>query len=385
MNETAPDYGDPADWDDEWPDDLAAQVADELRELGWNVPGHHDSGVEIALPPYHETGVWLGGGGRLWTGLLESDSTCRNPVEVTANPADPGEIAANADPLLKEIAEQAARMAGAIAVGEIKAFLDVLAANPQPCDDAHPEGIASVPGPDGAIYLTEDALRTLYAKHERAAKGWRLARERAETLESENAGLHQRLSDSQAECGALQGELVKAFGERDTMQRRAYSVYVRADSIRALANQLRKLTRFMLDGEPQSPGWGTAELLARQVLMALGTAMPYDASPGAPQRLMAASAMDFLVEAPVEPQRPAEGFGPPRCPTPNPLFVGETCVRVVGHSGDHRDGRGGGWPNQGIAPEDEGIATADVLAQQAADARAYCPGCGLPETNCACG
>lgn len=104
-----------------------------------------------------------------------------------------------------------------------------------------------------------------------------------------------------------------------------------------------------------------------------------------PQRLTAASAMDFPAEAPVEPQRPAEGFGPPRCPTPNPLFVGETCVRVVGHPGDHQDGRGGGWPNRGIAPEDEGIATADVLAQQAADARAYCPGCGLPETNCACG
>lgn len=38
-----------------------------------------------------------------------------------------------------------------------------------------------------------------------------------------------------------------------------------------------------------------------------------------------------------------------------------------------------------ITPEDEGIATADVQAQQAADARAYCPDCGHPETNCACG
>lgn len=39
----------------------------------------------------------------------------------------------------------------------------------------------------------------------------------------------------------------------------------------------------------------------------------------------------------------------------------------------------------GITPEDEGIATADVHAQQQADARAYCPDCGHPETNCACG
>lgn len=38
-----------------------------------------------------------------------------------------------------------------------------------------------------------------------------------------------------------------------------------------------------------------------------------------------------------------------------------------------------------IAPEDKGISSADVTAQQAADQRAYCPDCELPETNCACG
>lgn len=162
----APDYGNPAEWDDEWPAELPARIAEALRDLGWNVTTWHDSGIEIALPPYHETGVWLAGGGRLWTGLLESDGTCPNPTQVTANPADPDEVAANADPLLQEIAKRAERLAAAIAIGEIGAFLDVLAANPQPCDDAYPAGIASVTGPDGAIYLTEYALRTLYAKHQ---------------------------------------------------------------------------------------------------------------------------------------------------------------------------------------------------------------------------
>jgi hypothetical protein len=202
--ETKPDYGDPAEWDDEWPKGLPAQVAEQLRELGWNVTGWHDSGIEIALPPYHETGVWLAGGGRVWTGLLQSDSSCPNPIQVTANPADPGEIAANADPLLKDIAQQAQRLGDAIALGEVKAFLDALAVN-APTHDALPGAIASVPGPDGAVYLTEHALRVLHAKYERAAKGWRLERSRAETLEVENAELYRRTDAAPASFASPEG------------------------------------------------------------------------------------------------------------------------------------------------------------------------------------
>lgn len=109
MNET--DYGNPGDWDDEWPGGLEQRVASELADLGWNVTTHHVGGVEIALSGGHETGVWLAGGGRLWTGLIDPDGGgCRNPVQVIADPADPGSVAFNADPLLKEIAARAAKL-----------------------------------------------------------------------------------------------------------------------------------------------------------------------------------------------------------------------------------------------------------------------------------
>lgn len=105
-----PDYGDPSEWDDEFPAGLAAELAEALRGYGWDVTGHHDAGVEIRLPGGHETGVWLAAGGRLWTGLIEDDGTCRNPTQVIADPADPGNVAFNADPLLKLVAARAARM-----------------------------------------------------------------------------------------------------------------------------------------------------------------------------------------------------------------------------------------------------------------------------------
>ena len=108
---TDTEHGDPTEWDDEWPGDLHVKVADELTSLGWNVTTHHVGGIEISLPGGHETGVWLAGGGRLWTGLIDPDGGgCRNPIQITADPADPEQIAANADPLLREIAARAAKM-----------------------------------------------------------------------------------------------------------------------------------------------------------------------------------------------------------------------------------------------------------------------------------
>lgn len=38
-----------------------------------------------------------------------------------------------------------------------------------------------------------------------------------------------------------------------------------------------------------------------------------------------------------------------------------------------------------IAPQDERVSSADVAAQTEVDQHAYCPDCGHPETNCACG
>jgi len=102
------------------------------------------------------------------------------------------------------------------------------------------------------------------------------------------------------------------------------------------------------------------------------------------------------------PQGAAEGDGRDvgRCPT-CAAWIYLEAGRIVPHSmlrgaatlpGDDPEAcDGAGWlpaaraTEPPITPEDEGISTTDVHAQIAADQRAYCPGCGLPETNCACG
>lgn len=389
MNDTAPDYGDPAAWDDEWPGDLGAEVAEALRELGWNVTGHHDSGVEIALPPYHETGVWLGGGGRLWTGLLESDSTCPNPIEVTAGPADPGEIAANADPLLKQIAQQAERMAGAIAVGEIEAFLDALAANPQPCDDAYPDGIASVPGPDGAVYLTEDALRALYAKHERAAKGWRLERERAETLEAENAKLHRQLGFEQRKTASvrLMAEQLKRYADWPGITDTATYPEI-VESLRVLA---AGLVRDLDDGRSSAAVASDIGVFEQLTGAPGDQALPC----GHTRRITISGQCGECTVYP--PQRPpADMAMPPE----------EWCCAYDLDIVDPDGWRGRSDPAwdepitlpdfwsrfivstaRALTPDQHDRIVADVKAARAATRTPppACADCGMPETNCACG
>lgn len=327
VTDPTPDYGDPSEWDDEWPEGIPARIADELRALGWNVTGWSDGAFEIALPPYHETGVWLGGGGRLWTGLLESDSTCRNPVQVTANPSDPGEIAANADPLLKEIAKNAERMAAAIAVGVIGAFLEALAADPQPWGDpAYPAGIA---GPDGMIHLTEYALRTLHTKY------W-----------------------------DYRTRLREAVAERDALRRELGVITSRPDVRQLVASLQRLVTRPVTVADASSAMVVTTiRHLVGQIALGLGVGgqAPQGASQGHAERPGPGSGQLETEHAHPGPQRAAGDVGAPRA---SDVGVFEQLTDAPG-----------------------AIATADVHAQIAADKRTppTCAGCDLPETNCACG
>lgn len=160
---------------------------------------------------------------------------------------------------------------------------------------------------------------------------------------------------------------------------------------------------------------------------------PREDAPGTPQAPAGAPVMDFPSKAANEPQRPAEGVGfnlagllhtnqrlrdhlKAQGATRTDYHdawqcADETVALAAGHakpidlSGELDDltpeqltelkrisapgtpaalARREDWDGP-PAPEDEGISTADVHAQIAADQRAYCPDCGHPETNCACG
>jgi hypothetical protein len=215
------------------------------------------------------------------------------------------------------------------------------------------------------------------------------------------------------ECARLETELAETVRERDRLWLLLETERGLTGSIRLHAEALKRVTAFGVALKIGDDAWAVADYHAGALLLGLRPRWPQ----GAPQPHAPGSGAAFAgnetPEAQRTAQRAAEDVEPPRCPAPNPLFLGETCSLTAGHDGDHRDGRRGGWPNHphqyprdgrlyadgppcrhdatwlvatpdgpqcmvcgpatsadAIAPEDEGVSTADVHAQTAADEHA---------------
>jgi hypothetical protein len=189
---------------------------------------------------------------------------------------------------------------------------------------------------------------------------------------------------------------------RDGLRRAAGIQASRIDSIRALAEALRKITAFGVASCPADDAWKVADHEARQLCAALGPWPPR----AAPQRGAAGAWGGFAdaeaAEARSGAQRGPEGFeheyGYENMDRggEGPMMIGRTPADILAVMRQQRETfpeatyalrrrEVGPWSTvqderAEIAPEGDGIATSDATAQAAADARVIWR---TPETWCA--